>query len=432
MDSRLTSTGLGYRYVLGDDYEPDLLTIDVTQIRMRSGSMYALLGTSTLINTARTIPNTNSVLIAECWLLSERSRKDYATALERLIPSQGGAVIDFSAILEQLAQMVVEAENTPVEVVSLRNTVIPTSPTLFLLEGLIPAGKPTILYGAGGVGKSILAATLAVCVQTGTGFLHMAARQREVLYLDWETDEVDIAARVQAAARGLKVPMPEVRYSSLVRPIEDRINQLAAYIADNEIGLVIIDSVGMAMNSAKDGSDASEGAIRFFRALRALDCAVLAIDHVSGDDIRRRATGAAKPYGSVYKWNSARNAFELRELRSPDSRGSHLTLVHRKSNLGPYMPEQHIRLEWTNSGAFFYPEAMAAPTTRAPLTEQILDVLATGPATANRLADLLSDEEVTYGELDIRRAAKALLGENKLSTSADGTLRIVVQTVDNV
>jgi len=431
MDSRLTSTGLGYRYVLGDDYEPDLLTIDVTQIRMRSGSMYALLGTSTLINTARTIPNTNSVLIAECWLLSERSRKDYATALERLIPSQGGAVIDFSAILEQLAQMVVEAENTPVEVVSLRNTVIPTSPTLYLLEGLIPAAKPTILYGAGGVGKSILAATLAVCIQTGTNFLHMTARQREVLYLDWETDEVDIAARVQAAARGLRVPMPEVRYSSLVRPIEDRINQLAAYVATHEIGLVIIDSVGMAMASAKDGSDASEGAIRFFRALRALGCAVLAIDHVAGEDIRRVGR-VSKPYGSVYKVNSARNAFELREQRPADSRGSYLTLLHRKTNLGPYLPEQHMRLEWNTNGAFFIPEAMAAPTERAPLTEQILDVLATGPATANRLADLLSDGEVTYGELDIRRAAKELLGQNKLSTSADGTLRTVVQPVDNV
>lgn len=430
MDSRLISTGLGYRYTLGDDYEPELLVIDVTQIRNRAGSMYCLLGTSTVIDTARTIPNSNSVLIAECWLLSERSRKDYATALERLIPSKGGATIDFTAILEQLAQMVVEAENTPVEVVSLRKTVIPTTPTTFLLDGLIPAGKPTILYGAGGVGKSILAATLAVCVQTGTGFLGMSARQREVLYLDWETDEVDIAARVQAAARGLKVAMPEVRYSSLVRPIEDRINQLAAYIAEEEIGLVIIDSVGMAMASAKDGSDASEGAIRFFRALRALGCAVLAIDHVSGEDIRRR--GAAKPYGSVYKWNSARNAFELRELRQPDSRGSHLTLVHRKSNLGPYLPEQHIRLEWTNSGAFFHPEAKAAPATRDPLTEQILDVLATGPATASRLADLLSDDEVVYGELDIRRAAKELLGAGKLSTAADGTLRTVVQPVDNV
>jgi DNA replication protein DnaC len=116
----------------------------------------------------------------------------------------------------------------------------------YLVEHILPARKPTILYGAGGVGKSIFAASLAVAVQEGNAFLGKHVEQAEVLYLDWETDEEDIAARVMAAAYGMGLThMPSVRYSALVRPLEDRVTALARYVAEHNIGLVVIDSVGL-------------------------------------------------------------------------------------------------------------------------------------------------------------------------------------------
>lgn len=432
MRSTFLPTGLGYVYKVGDDFDGDFLTIEVTNLRNRGGSAYALLTTSTTIHGARTIPGTERVLNAECWLLSDRSRNDYAASLSRLIPAPDSASrLDFSAILEELAQRVIEHENSPVSIVRLDVTkqrmAIP-----HLIDGIIPANKATILYGAGGVGKSILAATLAVCVQTGTPFLHRPSTRAEVLYLDWETDEEDIASRVSAAAAGLGVAAPNIRYSSMVRPLEDRVAALAREVAEEKIGFVVIDSAGMAMSAAKDGGDASETAIRFFRALRALNCAVLVIDHVSGDDMRRGRAGASKPYGSVYKWNSARNAFELRERKDPDHRGAHLSLKHRKSNIGPNQGDLHLTLQWGAQGAAtFAPEIVSAPIVQ-PLPAQITDVLATGPATAKQIADLLSTDDTTYHEIDVRRELKGLMAQGAVSALADGAIRLAKQEQPDV
>jgi len=423
LSSSFLPTGLGYVYTLSDEYAPDLLTIEVNNLRNRSGSPYALLTASTTISGARRLPGSNRVLNAEVWILSENSRESYARALDRLIPAPDGAAkIDFGAVLAEVSQRVIEHENRPVDVVTLQKPKAKQVQWSWLIDGMLPAKRPTILYGAGGVGKSIFAATIATAVQSGKNLLGLGVHPTPVLYLDWETDEDDIAARVQAAAEGLKMEMPPVRYASLVRPIEDRIAQLARYVAENEVGLVIIDSAGMAMSSARDGADASDGAIRFFRALRSLGAAVLVIDHIAGEDMRRGRTGASKPYGSVYKWNSARNAFELRERKPEDQKGTHLVLKHRKTNIGARMRDLNLLLNWDDGGATFSTERVTAGPVQA-LDQRVLDVLASGPATPHQIADMLSDDDVTVHEMDIRNVVKGLLG-TRLTVLADGNVRL--------
>lgn len=428
LSSTFLPTGLGYVYTLSDQYDGDLLTVEVTGMRSRNGSLYALLSVSTKMAGAKRLPGTDRVLTTELWILSERSRTDAAEALRRLIPPPKGAQpIDFNAVLAEVCQRVIDHENRPVDVVSLAKST-PAPPTPWLIDGVLPCNRPTILYGAGGVGKSIFAAAVAVAIQAGVKhWLGYPVMQADVLYLDWETDESDIASRIRAAANGLKVPVPDVQYASLVRPIEDRVDQLARLVAEKKIGLVIIDSVGMAMSSAKDGGDASETAIRFFRALRALNAAVLAIDHVSGDDMRRGTAGAAKPYGSVYKWNSARNAFELRQRKDPDQDGAHLVMKHRKSNIGPRQPDTNVLLKWSSHEATFTPEHILPPT-QDPLDQRIMDLLVVGPATPHRLSDLLSDDENYVGELAIRQVLKGLIGTQQVTVSADGSIRLASKT----
>lgn len=424
MRSEFLATGIGYIYRVGDEEQPDLLTIEVTNVRNRAGSTYALLTTSTTLPHARVIPGTDRVLNGEVWLLSHRSRNEYADSLTRLIPAPNGAAkVDFSAVLEEMAQRVIEHQNAPVPITPLQPKPVRPSQQ-YLIEGILPKGKATILYGAGGVGKSILAATMAVCVQTGRRFLGLAGTQAEVLYLDWETDEEDIAARVQAVSHGMALPMPALRYSSLVRPIEEQAPSLARVVAEQGIGLVVIDSVGMAMSSARDGGDPSDTAIRFFRALRSLNAAILAIDHVSGDDMRRK--GAAKPYGSVYKWNSARNAYELRERKEPDRQGSHLLLKHRKTNLGRLLPDLPLRLQWDEAaGMATFQRERFEPESVQPLPEQILDILAVAPASPRQIAEFLSSDDTLVNEIDVRRELKVLIGAGKVNAGGDGQMRTV-------
>jgi hypothetical protein len=177
------------------------------------------------------------------------------------------------------------------------------------------------------------AAALAVAVASGTPFLNMATRKAPVLYLDWETEPGDIAGRIQRAAKGAGLEVaPTILYMNLIQSISDRMGEISRVVAEHSIGLVIVDSVGMASARQRDGADPSEGAKAFFRGLRGLDTAALLIDHVTGEDMKVR-TGVPKPYGSVYKWNAARNAFELRAAENP--KGHQVVLAHRKSNLGP-------------------------------------------------------------------------------------------------
>ncbi len=429
MRSTLLHTGMGYVYSLDDEYDGNLARIEVSQLRLLRGSLVALLSVSSTITTAKRLPGTNRVTSAEVWLLNDRSRQSFSRYLSDLIPAPDGASgLDWNAVLEDVCQQVVAAENRPLRLTRLTPDM--ASSTEFLVPGLLPKGKPTILYGAGGTGKSAFAAALTICLELGKPFLGLPVIQSKVLYLDWETDEGDIAFRMNAAARGMGLTeAPPVNYVSLVRPIEDQTAQLAALVAQECVDVVIIDSVGMAMASAKDGADASDGAIRFFRALRSLKASVLAIDHISGEDVRRGNKGAPKPYGSVYKWNSARNAFEIRV--SDDTNPERLVLKHRKSNLGPKSPDAHILYQWSGDEVRFSVDAQAEDekVMLPPLDERILDCLILGPqASPRQIVDLLVEDDETVNELLVRVVLKRLLGDGKVHVMADGSIRLARPT----
>jgi hypothetical protein len=414
----LLPTGEGYVYRWGDPQDPDLVTIQISEMRLRNGSPYCVLTTYTNLPGARSMAD-GHVLSSEVWLRNERGRGDYAAALTRLIPAPPNATpIDFGAMLEEVARLVIEHQTNLLDITRLNGNLAQQAPTAYLVQGVIPAHLPTILYGAGGVGKSILAATIAVAVQHGVKVLDRLTQQADVLYLDWETDAADIGRRMHAAAAGLGVEHPSLLYASLAHPLESRLTQLARMVAEEKIGLVIVDSVGMAMGPSPAGGDASESAIRFFGALRRLGTGVLAIDHISGDDMRRGGKGAGKPYGSVYKWNITRNAFELREARDPDMHGVHLLLKHRKTNIGSRQSDMPLRLLWDNVRgiATFGPDTapVAAPSGQ-PLNVEVFDLLQSGPATVAQIAEMLDAPEV-----DVRRACSRLIVAGKVHAYPNG------------
>ncbi|WP_188311936.1 bifunctional DNA primase/polymerase [Salinarimonas soli] len=80
-------------------------------------------------------------------------------------------------------------------------------PREWLVEGLIPRKKTTLLMGDGGVGKSLLALQLATAVDLGKTFLGRPARRGKVLALFSEDDTDELHRRQQdvcaAAGAGL-------------------------------------------------------------------------------------------------------------------------------------------------------------------------------------------------------------------------------------
>lgn len=241
-----------------------------------------------------------------------------------------GEAVDWAEIVAEFCRQVLEAESVGQPLVSVGNRPARQA-ELYTMTPLLPSKRTTVVFGDGGVGKSYLAVAIAVSMQVGvdviSGFTPLS--KGNVLYLDWETTEDEIDERIKAVAAGAGIPAPDILYRYGTGPLADDVEALAREIAANDVALVIVDSVGMALGGGGDYGDANESVIRLFTALRYLGTTVLALDHVSkaGAELER---GAFKPYGSAYKVNLARSVWELR--RSKDAEDGHVALYHRKSN----------------------------------------------------------------------------------------------------
>jgi hypothetical protein len=306
--------------------------------------------------------------------------------------------VDWLDLLEDLCRRVLAAERagTPTVVVGGLPHQLGIAWTL---EPIIAAGKATILYGEGGTGKSTLAVAAALSVQTGAEIVPgWSPRQAGVLYLDWETDAPDVDGKVKMLAAGAGIRPPfGLRYREMVGPLADQVESIAAEIAEHDVALLVVDSIGLASGTTSDGSDASESALRLFSAFRALRVAVLAVDHVSksGADEAHRTT---RPYGSIYKVNLARATIELRRDESGGER-SKVGIYNTKTNLGRRLAPQALWVEHGESAIRYTRADLDGRLEEAlPLVERIARTLVLAPGgamTVAAIAEAVGTEENT-------------------------------------
>lgn len=383
---QLAKTGMGYVAV----WDAGGVEMAVDHLRRRSGELHAEL----IVSAASTSVGRGHLHRASFNLSSTTARDRLAKTLN----DRAGA-IRWQDHLEEFCAAVLAADRQGAPIIEVGNGHFPPrTDTGFLVDSLIPAGKTTIIYAAGGTGKSYLGVLASVCVATGAPMLgHAIARRGRVLYLDWETDQYEVDERVKRVAAGLGVSSPSILYRACAGSLDDMAEAMSGEIAKQGVVLTIVDSVGMASGTSRDGSGAEEGAIRLFGAFRQLGTTVLAIDHVTGEDVKSdRAT--MKPYGSIYKVNLARAVWELRGSMSSETNPleGHLALYHRKVNAGRLSAPVGIRVSHTDDATAFHREEVSdeglvrAMTTSARLALS----LRSGPMT---VPDLATDLGVTDG-----------------------------------
>lgn len=312
---------------------------------------------------------------------SSTSRKTLSTMLrERSAPQE----FPWAAMLEEFCLAVLEGERQGTPIVKVG--AMPAHATgldAFRVKPIVPEGKTAILYGAGGTGKSYLAVGIAVSVATGRPLLpDWSVVKAPVLYLDWETDAAEIDERVKAVAAGMGVRAPEIDYRACNGSLEDMAEDLSRHVAAEGIGLVVVDSTGMASGAGREGSDANEATLRLFSGIRYLGCSVLAIDHITGEDVKS-ASGVAKPYGSIYKVNLARSVWELR--RHDEA----VVLYHRKVNRGPLHEPIALSVVHEPTSVTFSKTELDPVDLVAGMTQQkrLLLLLRDGPMTVADLAE---------------------------------------------
>jgi len=256
-----------------------------------------------------------------------------------------------------------------------------------VVQGLIPQGCPTLLYGDGGQGKSFVALTIATCACAARPFLNLPVQQSPVLYIDWELDAEEMTRRAYRVARGLGLPRPPegLWYIRAEHSVSESLKAMARIIQEQKIGVVVLDSVGPAC-----GGDPEQArfVIPLMNDLRKLNTTFLLIDHQAKLQQGQNYTHKT-PFGSAYKFNLARSVIQVQRVDGEPGR-MRMILRHTKSNLGPLqdpIPTQlifepgRVRLEPADAtDPAFAPALRAEDRVESSLREE-------GETTAKALAE---------------------------------------------
>lgn len=208
----------------------------------------------------------------------------------------------------------------------------------YLVDGLIPEGYPTVIYGDGGAAKSMLALSLGAAVARGDSeWLGLKVQQASTLYVDFELDAQEQKRRAYCLTRGVGLQeLPDDLYylPALGCSARDAFKVALEECNEHGIRLAVIDSVGLALDG---DSEAARDVIRFhndhIEPFRAAGVTVVMVDHQSkhqkGQDYKHKTA-----FGSVYKGNLARSVIQV----EPGERGQDMLTVclrQTKHNFGP-------------------------------------------------------------------------------------------------
>jgi hypothetical protein len=360
--SEFARSGLGYVLRL----EEISTELRVHRIKRRSEETSAELVVKTRIMGIKTV---NGVLHAARFNMSSSTMRERVGKL--LSGRHPGIDVDWHYFLEELCQRTLEAEAAGEPVVEIGHDAIDKSKPRWAIDPLMPLRAPTLLYGPGGTGKSFIACAMAISVAGGRevvpGFA--PAIKGKVLYLDWETSRDTVNARLIRIADGIDIEVPRgILYRRQNRPLADDAEDLSSIVADSGVIFVIIDSCGGAIGPQGEYGDANEGALKLFEAIRFLGpVSTLIVDHVSKTELVLAGKRGKVPYGSIYKINYSRQAWELRpvEKKAPDDPlrvGFH---DFKRNDTAEHEPIG-LRVDWKADTITFAPDSLAATTPEMP------------------------------------------------------------------
>ncbi|WBU31455.1 AAA family ATPase [Rhodopseudomonas palustris] len=278
-------------------------------------------------------------------------------------------------------------------------------PREWVVEGWVPKGEVTLLYGDGGVGKSLLAMQFAACAATGRHWLGQVTRPSRVMGLFCEDSEDELFRRQADINRALGIAYTDLsnlrlfprKHFNNVFALWDRQtgqlklqpvwHQLADAARSFGADVVIVDTIADVFS----GSEIDRAQVSAFvksclgRLALEIGGSVLALGHPS---VSGRASGEGTS-GSTAWSNAARSRLYLQRPKGAD-RGNTRVLTTMKANYGPKGAELIIRYQ---HGAFdtvagLQPAATVAPRLGTPpvvsigeaAEQAIVSALAVNPA----------------------------------------------------
>lgn len=337
---------------------------------------------------------------AQLNIMSTQTRRSLVSTLAEREPD-----LDWGAVVEAACFLVRETYRNGEPTIDMR-TYTPSGRSRWLVEPFLEHGGPTVLFGDGDVGKSFVAIAIAVTAATGVPVLgQVAGESVPVLYSDHENDADTFHERLSAVCAGAGIrELPRVFYRRAIASLRESASALRREIADLGIGMVVIDSLGMASGGDPQAPDV---AIGLFAAIRSLEVPTLAIDHVA-----KNATDVSKAFGSVYKHNGPRITWRQDKSQEEGAAELVVALVNHKRNNGVKLARRGYRVQFESendrlrSVRFCLADLARDYPEKATLRQRILAELQSGglrpEAIADRLQEDLKQVRSRVGELAMR------------------------------
>jgi hypothetical protein len=288
-------------------------------------------------------------------------------------------------------------------------------PRRYLLKELVLAAYVTLLYGDGGVAKSLLALALAVAISGGSEqWLGRKVENCPVLYIDFELDAEEQARRVHQLCRGqgLDAPPDDLLYmSALGHTAKEAFAAALDACKEHDVGLTVVDSLGPALQG---DAEAARDVIGFFQKciepFRAEGIAVLIIDHQSRLQAGQsyQSKGA---FGSVFKTNLARSVIQVQATERGDGTLT-VRLRQKKHNFGPLVEPFGVKLSFSEEAvgleAVELDASELAEEATLNATDRVKLALQSGPAYPWEIAECTG--------LAVKTVKNALTGLRKQGT----------------
>ena len=257
-------------------------------------------------------------------------------------------------------------------------------PPKFIVPDWLPCGYATLLAGHGGVGKSGIALTLAVCIAAGVPFFGLHVERRRVLYLSCEDREQVLHWRLARICAHLGLSLGSLH--GWLEVIDLVGADAVLWGLDTRTGAAITPAMALLEERMRDyqtevligdgisdlfaGNENARSEVkRFVNALVGLVSAntgaVLLVGHVSKPSSTAGANGDG--YSGSTGWhNSVRARWYLYPETADNDDGERnektgaLLLDLQKSNLG--RTDQTIRFRWDADAHLFVGEEVAGMT----------------------------------------------------------------------
>ncbi len=318
--------------------------------------------------------------------------------------------------------------------------------TRYVFEPIIPRRVTTLLGGHGGMGKSVLALTLAAHAACGRQWGPFSAVQCRAVYVSLEDDVDTVRYRLRRIIEAYNLPPASVIDALAVFDGSSVEATLAVEVADAGIhrlmqtatmervadackgaGLIVVDNA----SDAYGGNENERRQVRaFIRSLtqlaRANDAGLLLLAHIDKSAARNGAVGNS--YSGSTAWhNSVRSRLALL------SEDSGITLAHEKAQFSK--PAEPLRLAFVDHGVLTPLDARAsqwaAESQVAADADAVVDAIraalaagrtiganATGPASTwaalEPFPELPAELKKAAGKARVRAAAVRLEREGRI------------------